>query len=108
MTDFAREHAHADDIDTSHAAAVRAEGMAARHKEIVYAALKAGPLSSQQIAAATGLEYLQVVRRVSDLRNDGLVIDSGSRRLTKSGRHAAVWKLKAVQLDLPLAGEVMA
>jgi hypothetical protein len=101
MTDFAREHAHSDDIDTSHIAAGRAEGLAAQHKAMVYAALVGrGPLSSQQIAAATGLEYLQVVRRVSDLRNENVVIDSGDRLPTKAGRKAAVWKLAPVQLDL--------
>jgi len=104
MTNFAREHAHTNDIDTSHAAAERAEVMAARHKEMVYAALnQQGPMSSQQIAAVTGLEYLQVVRRVSDLRNEDVVIDSGERRPTVSGRLAAVWKLKPAQLNLELA-----
>jgi predicted ArsR family transcriptional regulator len=42
----------------------------------------------------TGLDPLQVMKRVSDLRNEDAVIDSGDRRQTKSGRPAAVWKLK--------------
>ena len=95
MNDFAREHAHSDDIDTSHTAAERAESMASRHKAMVYRALKTlGQLSSEQIAHMTGLDPLQVMKRVSDLRNEDAVIDSGDRRQTKSGRPAAVWKLK--------------
>jgi biotin operon repressor len=35
-----------------------------------------------------------VMKRISDLRSDGVVIDSGERRLTRTGRKAAVWKLK--------------
>jgi hypothetical protein len=105
MTNFAREHAHTNDIDTSHAAAERAEGMAARHKKMVYATLKRlGPLASEQIAGATGLNTLQVMKRVSDLRGEGVVVDSGERRPTETGRLAAVWKLKPAQLNLELAG----
>jgi hypothetical protein len=93
MSTFARTHARADDIDTSHAAATAAKGMSGKHAAIVLAAIKGAAMSSQQIAAATGLEYLQVVRRVSDLRNAGLIADSGRRLHTRSGRMAAVWCL---------------
>lgn len=101
MSKFAREHAHADDIETSHIAAARAEGLAARHRALVYATLREhGPLASEQIASMTGLDTLQVMKRVSDLRNDGAVVDSGDRRMTRTGRAAAVWMIKPVQLDL--------
>jgi predicted ArsR family transcriptional regulator len=100
-TDFARTHARGDDLDTSHDAAESAESISKRHKAIVYAALKMhGPLTSEEIAAKTRLEHAQTWRRVSDLRNDGEVIDSGERRPNKSGRQAAVWKLAPVQLAL--------
>jgi predicted ArsR family transcriptional regulator len=97
VSNFVYTHSHSGDIDTSRASAERAESMANRHKARVFSALtKFGPLSSQQIADVTGLEYLQVVRRVSDLRNDGAVIDSGDRLATKAGRMAAVWKIKSM------------
>jgi predicted ArsR family transcriptional regulator len=100
-TDFARTHARNDDIDTSHDAAESAESISKRHKAIVYASLKLhGPQTSQEIADQTGLEHAQTWRRVSDLRNDGTIIDSGERRPNKSGRSAAVWKLAPVQLAL--------
>lgn len=100
MADFATTHARTDDVDTSHKAAERAESTAMQHKARVYAALKLGAFTSQQIAQITGLEYLQVVRRVSDLRNEGAIVDSGERRPTISGRLAAVWKLKPAQLEM--------
>lgn len=100
-TDFARTHARTADIDTSHDAAESAESTATRHKAMVYAALKMhGPQTSEQIADRTGLQHAQAWRRVSDLRNDGEVIDSGERRPNKSGRQAAVWRLAPVQLAL--------
>jgi len=101
MTDFAREHARKDNIDTSHVSAERAETMAARHKMAIYAVLKTdGPQTSDEIAAKIGLLPHQVIKRVSDLRNERAVIDSGERRQTRTGRPAAVWKLAPVQLDL--------
>ena len=101
MTDFAREHARSDDIDTSHVSAERAESMAARHKLAIYAAIKAdGPQTSDEIARKVGLLPHQVIKRVSDLRNENAVIDSGERRQTRTGRPAAVWKLAPVQLKL--------
>jgi predicted ArsR family transcriptional regulator len=100
-TDFAHTHARGDDIDTSHDAAESAESLSTRHKAIVYASLKThGPQTSQEIADRTGLEHAQAWRRVSDLRNDGTICDSGERRPNKSGRQAAVWKLVPVQLAL--------
>jgi predicted ArsR family transcriptional regulator len=106
MTDFAREHARSTDIDTSHVSAERAESMAARHKAAIYAVLKTdGPQTSDEIAQKVGLLPHQVIKRVSDLRNEHAVIDSGERRQTRTGRPAAVWKLAPVQLDLLGAAE---
>jgi biotin operon repressor len=69
--------------------------MASRHRSMVHNWLMIiGPQSSEQIAAGVGLDSLQVMKRISDLRSDGVVIDSGERRLTRTGRKAAVWKLK--------------
>ena len=101
MSDFAREHARTDDLDTSHTAAERAESMASAHKMAIYAALVTdGPQTSDEIARKVGLLPHQVIKRVSDLRNEGAVVDSGERRATRAGRPAAVWKLKPVQLDM--------
>jgi predicted ArsR family transcriptional regulator len=101
MTDFAREHARTDDMDTSHISAEMAEDMASRQKKMIYAALvNDGPQTSDEVARNIGLLPHQVIKRMSDLRNEGAVIDSGDRRRTRTGRPAAVWKLKPKQIDL--------
>jgi predicted ArsR family transcriptional regulator len=101
MSDFARTHAHRDDPDTSHIAAERAVPLAERHRQMVLDCLEdQGQLSSEQIASLLGLSSLQVMKRISDLRNEGVVIDSGERKPTMSGRPAAIWKLKEEQLDM--------
>tara|TARA_R110000772_G_scaffold25515_2_gene66467 strand:+ start:2631 stop:2951 length:321 start_codon:yes stop_codon:yes gene_type:complete len=106
MDDFATTNAHADDIETSVDAAASAESMATKHKDAIHSWLKrVGPQSSEQIAIGVGLNALQVMKRVSDLRNDGVVIDSGERRLTETGRKAAVWKIAPLQIDMLEAGE---
>ena len=106
MTDFARDHARTADIDTSHTSAERAESMAVRHKLAIYAVLKTdGSQTSDEIARKVGLLPHQVIKRVSDLRNEGSVIDSGERRPTRTGRPAAVWKLAPVQLKLREAAQ---
>ena len=95
MTDFARTHARADDLDTSQSSAARAETMAHRQKAAIYACLKAhGPQTSDQIAQKVALLPHQVIKRVSDLRAADAIVDTGERRRTRTGRPAAVWKIK--------------
>jgi len=99
--DFARTHAHTDDIETSHISAHRARNTAERHRQMVFDCLEErGPLSSEEIADFVCLSTLQVMKRISDLRNDGIVIDSGERKRTQAGRPAAVWKIKDKQLEM--------
>lgn len=91
---FAQTHAHANDPDTSHEAASAAWALATRHKTIIATLLLFhGPLTSQEIADMCNLDYHQVARRISDLKRDGRVQDSGERRASPGGRRAAVWKL---------------
>jgi len=101
MSEFAKTHARSDNIDTSHIAAERAETMADRQRIKIFQALAAcGPQTSDEIAIRVGLLTHQVIKRVSDLRNDGVIIDTGERKRTRTGRPAAVWKLKPEQLDM--------
>jgi predicted ArsR family transcriptional regulator len=95
MTEFARTHAPADAIDTSQVSAARAETMAQRQAAAIYACLKVyGAQTSDQIAQHVGLLPHQVIKRVSDLRNANAIVDTGERRRTRTGRPAAVWKIK--------------
>jgi len=83
--------------DTSKIAAQKARDLALAHKALVVSVLKQGrPYTSEEIAAMLRLDPLQVMKRISDLRKDNLIEDTGARRENQSGRKAAVWKLAKV------------
>ena len=79
---------------TSREAAVSIAGKAASFKQKVYGAfLVAGALGLTDEECSTRLlldPNTQRPRRVS-LVEDGMVVDSGERRLTRGGRMATVW-----------------
>lgn len=95
MTDLfePHKHRHNRDPDTSHAAAEQATSFAGKHRQQVYSAIRERPRASEEIAYVTGLTYMAVQRRVSDLHNDGQIEDSGQRYTNKSGRKAVMWQL---------------
>ena len=90
---FTTTHAHRNDPDTSHEAARQAQGLAERHKHIICAALFWRGLTSQEISDICELDYHQVARRISDLKRDFKVVDSGHTRRSPGGRRATVWRL---------------
>ena len=91
---FAQSHAHRHDPDTSHQSARQAIGLATRHKRAIWSVLLFwGPLTSNEIASHCELDYLQVARRINDLKRDNKVKDTGERRASPGGRRAAVWGL---------------
>ncbi len=94
---FTTTHARRSDPATSHEAARMAQGLAERHKTIIvnvlhHAGFQSG-FTSQEIANCCKLNYLQVVRRMSDLMADRKVQDSGQTRPSPGGRRATVWEL---------------
>ena len=92
--DFALTHAHTHDPDTSHEAARQAKGLTTRHHRIIrWTLMMWGPSTSNEIANYCKLNYLQVARRISDLKRDRKVVDTGVRRASPGGRKAAVWRL---------------
>ena len=95
----AKEHARASDPWTSHEAAESAEELIARHCGIIFDVLKrVGPLTSQQISDNCELDHPQVWRRVSDLKNQKLVVESDlPKRFNRSGRRAIVWEIAGDQ-----------
>lgn len=97
---FAHTHARAHDPDTSAQAAETVRDMAAQHKVVIAKVLAFGAFTSAEISDRCGLTYWQVTRRVSDLKHDGQVIDSGARRLTPNGRKACVWRLAEGQIEM--------
>ena len=95
MTDLfePHKHRHNRDPETSHAAAEQAASFAAKHRAQVYGAIRVQPRASEEIAYVTGLGYQQVLKRISDLHNEGWIEDSGRRHRNSSGRLAVVWQL---------------
>jgi len=83
---------------TSHISARMAEGMVTGHDRQVMDALL-GELRStggtgHEIAAATGLNNVQVMRRIKPLRDGGLVEETEDTRPSPSGRPCTVWRAK--------------
>lgn len=61
-------------------------------REAVLGILSAGNrMTTEEIADALEKPYVSVQPRLSELRNDGKVIDTGARRLSKWGKQAIVW-----------------
>lgn len=48
--------------------------------------------TTEEIADRLGLEYRSVQPRLSELRNEGQVYDSGERRMSRFHRNIIVWK----------------
>jgi hypothetical protein len=79
---------------TSHAAAERIAPVAGTIREKVLACLRTGgPLTTDQIAARINHPYVSVQPRVSELKADGKVEDSGQRRIGQWGVANIVWKI---------------
>jgi predicted transcriptional regulator len=50
-------------------------------------------LSCQELEGVTGLEHSTASARLGELRDSGLIYDTGRRRRTKAGRSAIVWRI---------------
>lgn len=88
-------HVRRSDPETSRAAAATAGSSAIRHMQIIHDVLKRTQpygLTSESIADVCKLSYIQVVRRVSDLRDKNLIVATDERRRNRSGRLAVVWR----------------
>lgn len=51
-----------------------------------------GPMTADQIATATGETILAMRPRITELKQKGLIVDTGKREKNVSGRSAAVMK----------------
>lgn len=97
-----RSRARATDPEPSHIAAANAEssGTAARHRAaIVCVLLRAKePMTGGEIAKATGrLTNVQVMRRMDDLCQSGLVRRGGPRRCQIMGTVQTTWSASGGQ-----------
>ncbi len=91
---FTKTHTHRGDPETSRSAAHAAKSLVDSHKATIVGVLwQHGPQAVEEVAAHCDLESLQVTRRMSDLKNDGRVRDSGLRHENANGRQAVRWVL---------------
>ena len=89
--------AYASGSDTSEAAALSMTRDAPLLREDVLRVLARHPegLTSDEIADELGESPLSVRPRTTELKQDGLIVDTGTRRANRSGRLAAVMRLAA-------------
>jgi len=87
--------------DTSHAAAVLVGAKAATIRAAVHRYLRTvtEPQSAEQICAALRLDDCGVKPRLTELRKDKLIIDSGRRGKTMRNRSCILWMPKPAQED---------
>ena len=83
------------DARTSHAAAARMAGSLRQGslKALAYGALfEHGPLTSGEIADSVAMQHEKIWRRVSDLKNDGIIYPDGERMW--HGTAQQVWHIR--------------
>lgn len=78
--------------DTSRAAAPSAvKGL---HLDVLAMLDIRGPQTADELAKLIGEDTLSIRPRLTELKNMGLVVDTGLRRQSDRGRQAIVWGLK--------------
>lgn len=99
LNEFVRTHVRKTCPDTSEAAAIAvARPASGDHIRLVIEALERSdaPLTAEQLAdRIPQLDRYQVMKRLSDLRNWGQIVDSGRRLKNASGRSAVAWLLRS-------------
>lgn len=80
--------------DTSYAAAQTVDAKTLQ-KLVVGALAQYGPMTADETAAKLVTSILSIRPRLSELKLDGRVVDTGQRRENTSGRRAVVWALVA-------------
>lgn len=92
-----RPMARSTDRQNSHAAAGQAVMLAARHRSLIWNALREhGPLGRFNIARHTGLDPIAVARRLPELVRHGLArVKDDEIEITPSGRTGSVWEATA-------------
>lgn len=89
-----RRAARATDPETSHQAAADAGTHARTNRAMALQLLRdhADGLTDFELAALSGLQQTSIGKRRGELRDAGLVRDSGRRRAAPSGSMAIVWE----------------
>ncbi len=77
--------------DTSYEAAASMEEASGRYELMVLNLIKIRPRTCDECETALNAKHQNLSARIRTLVLKGLVIDSGQRRKTRSGRNAIVW-----------------
>lgn len=93
------EHPRARESDpyTSWLAADQAGSLAKRHSQKILAALGQRPMGKDGICEVTGLDGVQVARRLPELQRQGLVTLTGKTVLSNTRRQEREWALVSTQ-----------
>lgn len=101
MDIFDKGRARTSDPLTSHDAAAQAEELAAQHYQQILCCLQRfGAKGKDGIAKWSGLNGIQVARRLPELHRLGLVQLTGRLTKSNSGRSEREWKFVPVQVNL--------
>ena len=89
------DHPRARESDplTSWIAADQATSLAQRHSNKILDALSQGPAGKDGICALTGLDGVQVARRLPELQRLGFVKLTGKTVMSKTNRPEREWQL---------------
>jgi hypothetical protein len=93
MSDFVKTHTHTHDPSTSRQAAASAIPTAKTQKDALLEAFhSAGPMTADEACFTAGLPKYPGRQRVTDLYQEGLIVDTGQTRAGDSGRKMRVMK----------------
>jgi DNA-binding MarR family transcriptional regulator len=93
LFEYAARAPHSN-ASTSHEAAKSVEKDVTRIAKRVLDAIKHEPRACFEIEEDLDLSHQTASARITQLRKDGLIEDSGDRRPTASNRRAIVWRAK--------------
>ena len=79
---------------TSKEAAESVKGDVTRIAKRVLDMVRRSPMTCFEIECDSGLSHQTASARLTQLRKDGLIEDSGDKRETASGRRAIVWRAR--------------
>ena len=89
-------HCPSNGVATSNAAAASVQPEAARLRALVLNAIRSfgtRGATCDEVEYSTGLKHQTASARVNELRNLAIIVDSGNKRPTRSGRKAIVWRV---------------
>lgn len=92
---WASTHTHKTDPETSTQAAIKVEATAKGDAlKILEVFKRFGLLTADEAAEKLGWQDVyKARRRCSDLKNKGLIVDSGERRPSSNGNPSVVWRV---------------